>query len=77
MQASNPERTGIMDAHEGTSGDIFERLWLLRACYLYRSDYDARSVLSVDEAIEFGEELLRAAHRHERWSGFGQRYRSA
>jgi hypothetical protein len=50
-------------------GKIFEGLWLLRVSYPFRSDYDARSTLSVDEAINHGERLMRAAHLREHLGG--------
>ena len=62
-----------MDAQNGTSGEIFERLWLLRACYPVRSDYDNRRTMSVDEAIAYGEALMRNGHiRHRLGGGFSQ-----
>jgi hypothetical protein len=70
MQAS-------VDARDRANSDIFEGLWLLRACYPYRSDYDARGTLTVDDAIDYGEQLLRLMHLRDRWSGFGQRHRAA
>jgi hypothetical protein len=66
-----------MEAREGAGRDIFERLCVLRACYPYRSDYDARSTLSVNEAIAYGEQLLRIVHLRERWSGGFGTYRAA
>ena len=66
-----------MDAHDDASRDTFEGLWLLRACYPYRSDYDARGTLSVNEAITYGEQLMRQVHLKERWRGFGQTNRAA
>ena len=59
------------------SGESFEHLWLLRACYPYRSDYDARSLISVNEAITYGEQLLRLMHLRQRWRRFGQTHRAA
>jgi len=51
--------------------ESFEQLWLLRACYPWRSTYDARSTLSVAEAVAYGEQLLRLARIRERWSNYG------
>jgi hypothetical protein len=53
------------------AGESFEQLWLLRACYALRSDYDSRSVLRVADAVAYGEQLLRLARIRERWSGYG------
>jgi len=52
------------------SGDLFERLWLLRRCYSLRGSYDATGVLTVAEAIAHGERLMRVARQQERrtWS---------
>lgn len=66
-----------MDAQDRPSGDIFEALWLLRACYALRSDYDAIGTLSVRGAIDYGEQLMRIQHLRERWSGFGRTHRTA
>jgi hypothetical protein len=69
-----PHRSGTplalracVDARDRSSGDIFEGLWLLRVCYPYRSEYDARGTLSVEDAIHYGEQLLRVMHLRERW----------
>lgn len=40
--------------------DLFERLLALRAMYRLRSDYDARSEVAVDAAVDWGERLMRA-----------------
>jgi hypothetical protein len=79
-----PHRSGTslalrasVDARDRSSGDTFEEFWLLRACYPHRSDYDARSTVSVEEAIRYGEQLLRLMHLQDRWGGFRQRHRSA
>jgi hypothetical protein len=48
------------------SGDLFERLWLLRRCYPLRSPYDAVGTLTIAEAITHGERLMRVAHWQER-----------
>jgi len=55
---------------EGAS-DLFERLWLLRACYPMRSAYDGPGTLTVGQAIDYGERLMRAARWQERrtWRG--------
>ena len=66
-----------MDAQDRPNGDIFEGLWLLRVCYPLRSDYDGRGTLSVRDAIDYGEQLMRIQHLRQRWSGFGQRHRAA
>jgi hypothetical protein len=66
-----------MDADEKDHGAIFEGLWLLRACYPYRSDYDARGTLTVREAIAFGEQLLHRTSVRDQWRGFGQTHRAA
>lgn len=66
-----------MDAHHRPGGETFEGLWLLRACYLRRSDYDARGTETVDEAILYGERLMRALHLREHLGGFGERHRAA
>jgi hypothetical protein len=66
-----------MDAPDKDRGEIFEDLWLLRACYQYRSDYDTRSTLSVSEAIAYGEQLLHGTSVRDQWRGFGQTRRAA
>lgn len=66
-----------MDAQDKDRGEIFEGLWLLRACYPYRSDYDARSTLSVPEAVAYGEQLLHRTSVRDQWRGFGQTHRAA
>ena len=66
-----------MDAQDRAGGEIFEGLWLLRVSYPFRSEYDARSALSVDQAIVYGEGLMRTAHLQERWGRFGERHRAA
>jgi hypothetical protein len=48
------------------SGELFERLWLLRRCYSLRSSYDAVGVLTTADAIAHGERLMRVAHWQER-----------
>lgn len=57
------------------SGDLFERLWLLRRCYSLRGSYDAIGVLTVADAIAHGERLMRLARQQERrtWSRPGER----
>ncbi|MGH2456485.1 MAG: hypothetical protein ACRDHD_09555 [Candidatus Limnocylindria bacterium] len=60
-----------------SSGELFERLWLLRACYPYRSDYDTRSTLTVGEVVLYGEQLMRLARLRGRWTGFGPIQRAA
>jgi hypothetical protein len=52
-------------------GEAFEQLWLLRACYAMRSEYDRRPGLTVREAIAWGEQQLRLMHIREQWRGFG------
>ena len=54
------------------SGEAFEQLWLMRHCYPLRSDYDTRPTLSVDQAIAYGEQLLRLAHVRHRWRDRGR-----
>jgi hypothetical protein len=51
--------------------ELFERLWLLRACYPMRSAYDDVSTLTIAQAIDHGERLMRAARWHQRrtWPG--------
>jgi hypothetical protein len=51
----------------------FEQLFLLRVCYPYRSDYDARGTLTVDETIAYAEHLLRMARIRDQWAGWGWR----
>jgi hypothetical protein len=51
--------------------EAFEQLWLLRACYVRRSDYDRRSLITVSEAIVYGEQLLRLARVRARWRDYG------
>ena len=53
------------------AGESFEQLWLLRACYAQRGDYDSRGTLNVAEAIAYGEQLLRLIRIRERWRGYG------
>lgn len=53
--------------------EAFEQLWLLRACYPLRSDYDVRSTLTVDQAVLYGEHLLRNARIRDQWAGWGGR----
>ena len=66
-----------MDAQDRPSGDIFEGLWLLRACYPLRSDYDTLGTLRVRDAIDYGEQLMSVQHLRERWSGFDRTHRTA
>jgi hypothetical protein len=66
-----------MDARDSDPGDNFEHLWLLRACYPHRSDYDIRATLSVREAIAYGEQLLRRTSARGQWRRFGQTHRAA
>ena len=40
--------------------DLFERLLSLRAMYRLRSDYDARSEVPIEAAVDWGERLMRA-----------------
>jgi hypothetical protein len=61
-----------MGAPDNEAGEIFEGLWLLRASYPHRSDYDSRGILSVPEAIAYGELLLRRPIARDRWRGFGR-----
>jgi hypothetical protein len=60
----------VMEQHR-QADESFEQLWLLRTCYPWRSDYDARSTLSALDAVAYGEQLLRLAHIRERWSNYG------
>lgn len=53
------------------ASESFEQLWLLRACYERRSDYDSRSTLTVAEALAYGEQLLRLIRIRERWRRYG------
>jgi hypothetical protein len=46
--------------------DAFERLWIYRQVYAYRSPYDSDPVLSVDAAVAYGELLLRLSRSY--WS---------
>jgi hypothetical protein len=55
----------------GEARENFEQLWLLRACYALRSDYDAPSTLTVAKTITHGEQLLRLIRIRERWRGYG------
>jgi hypothetical protein len=66
-----------MEPGDRANGDIFEEVWLLRACYRHRSDYDARGTLTVAEAIAYGEQLLRRGSARDQWRGFGQTHRAA
>ena len=66
-----------MEPRDRADDDIFEEVWLLRACYPYRSDYDARGTLTVAEAIAYGEQLLRRVSARDQWRGFGQTHRAA
>jgi len=56
---------------------IFEELWLLRACYPHRSDYDTRATLTVGDAISYGEQLLRLMRLQQRRRRFGQTHHAA
>lgn len=53
------------------ASDLFERLWLLRACYAMRSAYDDASTLTIAQTIDHGERLMRAARWQQRrtWPG--------
>jgi hypothetical protein len=53
------------------AGELFEQLWLLHACYGLRGEYDSRSVMSVTQAVAYGEQLLRLVRIRERWRGYG------
>jgi hypothetical protein len=66
-----------MEPRDRANRDNFEEVWLLRACYPYRSDYDARGTLTVAEAIAYGEQLLRRVSADDRWRRFGQPHRAA
>jgi hypothetical protein len=59
-----------MDRHE-SAGESFEQLWLLRASYALRSDYDSRPTITVSQAVSYGEELMRLVRIRERWRGYG------
>jgi hypothetical protein len=58
-------------------GDSFEQLWLLRTSYVWRSEYDSHSTLSVAGAVEYGEQLMRLARIRERWRRYGTINRAA
>jgi hypothetical protein len=62
---------------QGRSAEAFEQLWLLRHWYAQRSDYDRRSTLTVDEAVAYGEQLLRLIRIRAQWRGYGQAHRAA
>lgn len=47
-----------MNAIRGDDGRLFERLCLLRALYARRSRRDAQPVISVSDAVRYGEWLL-------------------
>jgi hypothetical protein len=66
-----------LDTHDKDHGAIFEDLYLLRASYRYRSDYDTRGTMSVPEAIAYGEQLLHRTSFRDQWRGFGQTHRAA
>jgi len=66
-----------MDGLDRARSDIFEELWLLRTCYRLRSDYDSRGSLSVTDAIDYGERLMRTVHLRQHLDRFGERYRAA
>jgi hypothetical protein len=68
--------TTPMDAQDLDRGDIFESLWLLRASYAYRSEYDARGMLSIPDAIAFGERLLRGPSPDDRPGRSSRRQRT-
>ncbi len=71
------EHEDPMDAQDRDRGEIFESLWLLRASYPHRSEYDTRATLSVSETIAYGEQLLRRASAGDQWRRFGQTHRAA
>jgi hypothetical protein len=58
-------------SNDGRPSDLFERLWLLRACYPMRSAFDDTSTLTIVQAIDYGERLMRAARweRRRTWRG--------
>ena len=66
-----------MDGQDRPGSDIFEELWLLRACYPNRSDFDTRGTLTLNDAIAYGERLMRTVHLRQHLGGFGQRHRAA
>lgn len=66
--------SGRMDDGVEQRYDPFERLWLLRRFYPLRSDYDSRSTMSVDDAVQYAEELLRASRPRLGSRGRGQPY---
>jgi hypothetical protein len=74
---SDMRSTTGMDAQNVDRGDTFEGLWLLRACYPYRSDFDAQGTLNIRDAIAYGEHLLRVALADDRSDGSSQRQRAA
>jgi hypothetical protein len=53
------------------ASDLFERLWLLRACYPMRSAYDDAGTLTIAQTIDYAERLMRAARWQQRraWPG--------
>jgi hypothetical protein len=55
------------------SANLFEQLWLLRRCYALRSDYDRSSTLSIDEAVDYAEQLLYWIRVREPWRRGGLR----
>jgi hypothetical protein len=50
---------GMEEELEFQDRDQFERLWVLRQAYAYRSRYDSEPVLSLEAAVAYGELLLR------------------
>lgn len=48
--------------------ELFEKLWVYRQVYRYRSGYDSESVLSLDATVAYGELLLRLNRSHRFWS---------
>jgi hypothetical protein len=49
--------------------DIFEQLFLLRRCYPLRSAYDTQPTLSINEAVDYAERLMRLATIRDRRTG--------
>ena len=58
-------------SNDGRPSDLFERLWLLRACYPMRGAFDDTSTLTIAQAIDYAERLMRAARWEQRrtWRG--------
>jgi hypothetical protein len=48
--------------------EAFERLWVYRQVYAYRSPYDSEPVLSIEAAVAYGELLLRLNRSKRHWA---------